>query len=862
MNVNKTFKGVCSVCLAAFLAFPMASLPSVFADQNSSGVCGTSGSENDVTYEISSEGVLKIGGKGVMKDYSTSDKAPWSKKVSEITSIEIGEGVTSIGDYAFYGLSNVETVTIPTKMSRIGVNAFKGTKCETEKDGLQYVDKWLTGVNVDKTDEIKVESGTIGIADCEESSLKFRTVVLPGSVKYMGKGSFLSGSDLESVYLDGIKDDFSKLKVENFVSGRNVKVYYAVIDGNEILLSNYDEKFDYHVGYRPTFGGATVKDSVGASNPRFNLEEKWVNTKDSSDEITKGNSNVFKKGVSYKYVIILKATDEKFKFNDGPINLGGKSLEVSDGTSPVEGVVTLRDAFKALINIDSAEISESKNFDVSCTAVGSKPRFAESVDSDVNYSMVYQLWEKVNSSGNVEKRAATEGYTSAGSEVGTLESFEENSLYRYTVCLKPNEGYYFNSNLTAKLCGKDAKVTIKEDGSAVITSEILGTNHSLPLNKKARVEPTCTAPGSKEYYQCPKCSNMFGDENAKKPLTEADIELPKGSHNFTKVEATEPTCTKKGNKEYFKCNECGTYFKSENGQPGEEITDLSSVEIDMIPHTFDVKTFISDGENGHYHKCKYCDAHSETVAHTFGEAWSSDSENHYHKCKDCDYKKDVTKHTFDKKVEDKKYLKDGLTCGDVISYYKSCECGESSKGTESEETFENEEGKKVEHEFGKDGVCTTCDETNYKVDAVNGSTYTETEDGSLVFRANGNIDKLSSVKVDGTVLTKDKDYTVKSGSTIVELKNDYLKTLSEGEHKLTIVYEDGECDAKFNVKAASDSKSDDETKNGDGSGSKGNIISDIIYKTGDNAGLISLVSTVLTSGLAGVWFAKKRKRNR
>ena len=249
------------------------------------------------------------------------------------------------------------------------------------------------------------------------------------------------------------------------------------------------------------------------------------------------------------------------------------------------------------------------------------------------------------------------------------------------------------------------------------------------------------------------------------------------------------------------------------------------------------------------------------MAHTFGEAWSSDSESHYHKCKDCDYKKDVTKHTFDKKVEDKKYLKDGLTCGDVISYYKSCECGESSKGTESEETFENEEGKKVEHEFGKDGVCTICSKTNYKVDAVNGSTYTETEDGSLVFRANGSIDKLSSIKVDGTVLTEDKDYTVKSGSTIVELKNDYLKTLSEGKHNLTLVYEDGECETKFSVKA-DDSKSDDDPENDDNNGSKGDIISDIIYKTGDNAGLISLVSTMLTSGLASVWFAKKRRKNR
>ena len=218
-------------------------------------------------------------------------------------------------------------------------------------------------------------------------------------------------------------------------------------------------------------------------------------------------------------------------------------------------------------------------------------------------------------------------------------------------------------------------------------------------------------------------------------------------------------------------------------------------------------------------------------------------------------------HTFDKKVEDEKYLKEGLTCGDVISYYKSCECGESSKDTENEETFESKEGNKLEHEFGKDGVCTICQATDYKVSAVDGNTYYENENGSFVFRANGSLDKLLSVKVDGTVLTQGKDYTVKSGSTIVELKNDYLKTLGEGEHTLTIVYEDGQCETNFDVKAGN-TTSNDYTKIDDNTGSKGDIISDIIYKTGDNAGLISLISTVLTSGLASVWFAKKRRKNR
>lgn len=789
MDVNKTVKGICSVCLATFLAFPTPSLPSVFADISDSGDSSTvsvNNAENGVSGKVDVKGeVLTISGSGKMEDFEDPSDTPWHGNVSTITSIVIEDGVTSIGKNAFYELTNVKTVTIPSSVKEIGDNAF--------------------------------------------------------------------GSNIEDVYLNGTFDKLRSLKtrVKELVSNENVKIHFMIISNGEIGIEDLDETPKYHVGERPKLQ-ATVTDTVDTSSTRCTIEEKWVST-DGKKEITTKDENKFEEGVTYKYIIVVKPND-KFSFNSD------SSISINGATLSLDGILTFRENFSALISINSVSFSESENFDISCKQVKKEPKFIGNVETNANYSIAYQLWEKIDSSGKVEKRAVSGEYTTASSEVGALESFEDNGSYKYTICLKPKEGYYFNSKFTATLGEKIAEVAFKEDGSVVLTLENLGTKHSFPLTKTEKVEPTCTTAGNKEYYQCPKCSKTFADENAKETLT--DIELPsKGGHEFTKVEAKESTCTKKGNIEYFKCNECGTYFKSENGQPGEEITDKTSVELDLIPHTFDESTFISDGENGHYHKCKYCGAHSETVDHTFGEAWSSDSESHYHKCKDCDYKKDVTKHTFDKEIEDKKYLKDGLTCGDIISYYKSCECGESSKGTESEETFENQEGKKVEHEFGKDGVCTICKATDYKVSAVDGNTYFETENGSLIFRANGSIDKLLSVKVDSIVLTKDKDYTVKSGSTVIELKSDYLKTLSAGEHTLTVVYEDGECETKFNVKA-DDSKSNDETKNDDNSGSKGNIISDIIYKTGDNAGLISLISTVLTSGLASVWFAKKRRKNR
>ncbi len=58
------------------------------------------------------------------------------------------------------------------------------------------------------------------------------------------------------------------------------------------------------------------------------------------------------------------------------------------------------------------------------------------------------------------------------------------------------------------------------------------------------------------------------------------------------------------------------------------------------------------------------------------------------------------------------------------------------------------------------------------------------------------------VAVDGVKLTKDVDYTVTKGSTIITLKASYLKTLSAGEHVILVNFKDGSTTVKLTVNAA------------------------------------------------------------
>ncbi len=101
-------------------------------------------------------------------------------------------------------------------------------------------------------------------------------------------------------------------------------------------------------------------------------------------------------------------------------------------------------------------------------------------------------------------------------------------------------------------------------------------------------------------------------------------------------------------------------------------------------------------------------------------------------------------------------------------------------------------------------------QSDYKfLEGENGS-WTQNSDGTLRFRANGEFSKFTEVKVDGILVSAD-NYTAQSGSTIIIFKSSYLKSLSAGTHKITVVYTDGECSANFEVKQAAEVTTSDAT---------------------------------------------------
>ena len=114
-------KKLVSIILAAAVLLSMAVGFTVSASAATSGKCG-----DNVSWSYSN-GTLTISGSGAMYDYGSQSGnfSPWVEHKDNIKNIVIGEGVTSIGAYAFYYEKGPISAQLPSTLTVIGGHAFQ-----------------------------------------------------------------------------------------------------------------------------------------------------------------------------------------------------------------------------------------------------------------------------------------------------------------------------------------------------------------------------------------------------------------------------------------------------------------------------------------------------------------------------------------------------------------------------------------------------------------------------------------------------------------------------------------------------------------------------------------------------------------
>ena len=131
MNTQTSyFKKALVVLMAVMMVFTM--MPGMaWAEEPA-----TSGVDGNIAWSLDSDGILTISkaatetdNDGSMNDYSKNSMAPWLQtQQANIKRVVIAEGVTSIGDYAFYKCSNLDSVQFAASVVSIGKGAFSYSK--------------------------------------------------------------------------------------------------------------------------------------------------------------------------------------------------------------------------------------------------------------------------------------------------------------------------------------------------------------------------------------------------------------------------------------------------------------------------------------------------------------------------------------------------------------------------------------------------------------------------------------------------------------------------------------------------------------------------------------------------------------
>ena len=169
-----------------------------------SGSCG-----DNITYTLYSDGVMEITGTGAMyDDTDCGANQPWKSYRNRITSVNISQGVTHIGDFAFYYCENLEDISIPSSVTSIGIEAFyycKGMEVLTISDSVSSIGKYafsgwsnLKTVNLPDSDNLKFNNIP---NSCFSGCGNLKSINIPEGIKTIGSGAFSSCKSLETLTL-------------------------------------------------------------------------------------------------------------------------------------------------------------------------------------------------------------------------------------------------------------------------------------------------------------------------------------------------------------------------------------------------------------------------------------------------------------------------------------------------------------------------------------------------------------------------------------------------------------------------------------------------------------------------------------
>ena len=660
--MKKQIKRITAVAAAAALAisftFPaelgLADLGvggnAIVASAESSGNCGDSGS--NVTWSLDDNGTLTISGSGKIEDYRSDIDQPWYSNRSDITSVVIEPGVTSIGSLAFYECSNLTSITIPSGLTSIGEQAFgncTGLTSITIPSGFISIGDYAFW-NCTGLTSITIQNGVTSIGTgAFWNCTGLTSITIPSSVTSIGVNVFYNCTGLTDITVDSNNSSFCSESGVLFNKDKTTLIYYplgkndssyTIPDGVTVI-----EQYAFYCNSKLT--SVTIPSGVTSIGEMAFRECSGLTSVIVPSSVTSIEYNAF--WCCFNLIIYIP---------------GGITIGIDAFYSTAAKITYTVDSSNN-VKITDISLSSGNTVDIPPEIDG---KTVIAVDEDHRHKVGNHTCVTNTTPTCIKK--ATCGI--CGQDYYGDHDLSHHNAVPHT-CTADGTVEYWDCSV----CGKKFS---DPNGTAEITN-IADPNdparHSLvKTDEKA---PTCTDNGNRAYWTCTECRNIFSDDAGLNPTTLADVTVSATGHTWSNDWSSD------GTGHWHDCVNANCPITENNQKVGYAAHTPGADATETTPQTCDVcgyelapslghihanhLTFIAevpenctaDGVKAHY-ECEcgklFADDQAGTEVtseelkiaahHTYGTDWESDNDDdHYHICSVCSGKADVTPHSYD-----------------------------------------------------------------------------------------------------------------------------------------------------------------------------------------------------------------------
>lgn len=647
--MKKQIKRITAVAAAAALAisftFPaelgLADLGvggnAIAASAESSGNCGDSGS--NVTWSLDDNGTLTISGSGKIEDYRSDIDQPWYSNRSDITSVVIEPGVTSIGSLAFYKCSNLTSITIPSGLTSIGE---------------------MTFFNCSALTSVTIPNGVISIGNFAFGSCTgLKSITIPSSVTSIENNIFQDCTGLTNITVDSSNPSFCSESGVLFNKDKTTLIYYPLgKTGSYTIPDGVTAIGDYAFYYCSGLTSVTIPSSVTSIGESAFQHCTGLTSITIPNSVTSIVNLAFWDCDSLTIVYI----------PSGVNFVPDKSGLTGDFISQTAAKITYTVDSSNNVKITDISLSSGNTVDIPPEIDG---KTVIAVDEDHRHKVGNHTCVTNTTPTCIKK--ATCGI--CGQDYYGDHDLSHHNAVPHT-CTADGTVEYWDCSV----CGKKFS---DPNGTAEITN-IADPNdparHSLvKTDEKA---PTCTDNGNRAYWTCTECRNIFSDDAGLNPTTLAEVTVSATGHTWSNDWSSD------GTGHWHDCVNANCPITENNQKVGYAVHTPGADATETTPQTCDVcgyelapslghihanhltfiaevpETCTADGVKAHY-ECEcgklFADDQAATEVtleslkiaahHTYGTDWESDNDDdHYHVCSVCSDKADVTPHSYDNGV--------------------------------------------------------------------------------------------------------------------------------------------------------------------------------------------------------------------